>query len=376
MAIDAIFLYGTLRHAPLLLAVLGRMPGPDDLIPGTLPDHTVHWAQGQSFPMIAAEPRQAAPGLILQNPTHEDIDRLNYFEGGFAYHLQQLTAFDASASPISVQVFFPNDAQMQRGDLWSLDAWVAAWGEMSVNAAAEAMEQFGVWTPQDLAERMPMIRRRADTMLAARNRGVAQDHHLGAEAVTLLGRRRTHSHFFALDENILQHTRYDGTVSDVLTRETFFAGRAVIVLPYDPVRDAVLVVEQFRANMFALGDPSPWVIEAVAGLIDPGETPEDAVRREAEEEAGVRPTAVELIAEAYSSTGSSTEFLHAYAALADFDDLGEGGGLDSEGEDIRRIILPFEDFADGLRTCRFRDAPLIMAGYWLVLNRDRLRGSA
>ncbi len=79
---------------------------------------------------------------------------------------------------------------------------------------------------------------------------------------------------------------------------------------------------------------------------------------------------------AYSSTGSNTEFVTSYLAIADFDELGQGGGLDTEGEDIRRLVLPFEEFAEGLLTQRFRDAPLISTGFWLMLNRERLRGSA
>ena len=142
------------------------------------------------------------------------------------------------------------------------------------------------------------------------------------------------------------------------------------------MRDEVILVEQFRVNMFALGDPSPWIIEAVAGLIDPGETPEVAAAREAQEEAGVTPQSLELVSQTYSSTGSNTEFVTAFVAVCDFGALEQGGGLDVEGEDIRRIIMPFEEFAEGLTTQRFRDAPLMGVGFWLMLNRARLRGSA
>ncbi|WP_050927736.1 NUDIX domain-containing protein [Aestuariivita boseongensis] len=376
MALRPLFFYGTLRHLPLLERVLGRSAQAMDLVEATLPDHAVHWVAGQCFPMISKAQGGQARGLILRSLSAEDIARLNYYEGGFAYDLRDVTAVAPDGETIAAQVYFPQEGGFEKGDPWSLDAWIRDWGEVSLIAAAEAMAHYGQWSAQELAHKLPMMRRRADTMRAARLRGPSPDHRDGAERVEILSRNRVHSHFFALDRMEMRHPLYDGGMSDPLDREAFFAGQAVVVLPYDPVRDAVLLIEQFRVNVYAVGDPSPWVIEAIAGLVDPGEAAETTAMREAEEEAGLTPIRLEKISATYSSTGSSTEFVTAFLALADFSTLGDGGGVESEGEDIRRIILPFDDFAKGLETHRFRDAPLVAAGFWLINNRARLRSSA
>lgn len=376
MALEPLFFYGTLRHIPLLETVLGRPRDEMTLSEASLPDHGVTWVAGETFPMIATAEEQIAAGLLLRDPTSDDVARLDYYEGGFAYDLRSVTVNLPDGTTVAARVYFPKPDAFAAGPAWSLEDWVHDWADISLIAAREAMEFYGTWSAEDLAVKLPMMRRRADTMRAARLRGQSPDHHAGPEQVEVLSRQRVHSHFFALDRMTLRHTRYDGTKTQVLDREAVFAGCAVVVLPYDPRRDEVMLVEQFRANLFAVGDLSPWVIEAIAGLVDPGEEAETAALREAEEEAGVRPERLEKISAAYSSTGSNTEYVTSFVALADFSDLGSGGGLDSEGEDIRRIILPFDTFAEGLETHRFRDAPLISAGFWLMANRDRLRSSA
>ena len=374
MAINPIFFYGTLRHVPLLEVVLGRSAAHLNLTQAYLPDHAVYWVQDQPFPMITQTAGHVAKGVLLYDATPEDIARLDYYEGGFAYDLREVMALGPEDLQHPAQVYVPV-SELPKGDLWSLTDWVAAWGDINLIAARDAMEHFGTWSAQDLAIKLPMMRRRADAARAARLRR-PQDTPTHARHAEILSRTRVHSHFFALDQVNVRHERYDGTLTPPLDREVFFAGHAAVVLPYDPVRDEVVLVEQFRTNLFALGDPNPWVIEAVAGLVDPGETPEAAALREAEEAAGVHVTRIEQASAAYVSAGSTTEFITSFLALADFGTLTDGGGIESEGEDIRRIVMPFDTFAEGLRTHRFRAGPLVSLGFWLMLNRDRLRGSA
>ena len=376
MALTSLFFYGTLRHTALLELVLGRGRDQMDLVEAQLDGHGVFWVKDQPFPMIAAADGQAASGLLLRDASEEDVARLDYYEGGFAYDLRTIQVRMPDTALVAAQVYFPQPGLLSPGAPFDLQDWVAQWGEISLDAAEDAMAHFGQWSAEELAVKLPMLRRRADTRRMARARAPSPEPHPPVDQVEVLTRTRVHSHFFALDRMELRHPRYDGTQSPVLDREVVFAGCAVVILPYDPVRDEVILVEQFRPNIFALGDPSPWVIEAIAGLVDPGETPETAAIREAAEEAGVQVQTLEQISAAYSSTGSNTEFLTTYVALADFSALDDGGGLASEGEDIRRIVIPYAAFEEGLRSFRFRDAPLIGAGFWLMANRDRLRGSA
>jgi 8-oxo-dGTP pyrophosphatase MutT (NUDIX family) len=116
--------------------------------------------------------------------------------------------------------------------------------------------------------------------------------------------------------------------------------------------------------------------EPVAGLIDPGETPEDTAYREAVEEAGVTLTALEPVAQVFSSSGSSGEFVHIFIGLTDLSRLSGGGGLDTEGEDIRSQVISFDALMEGIDRQTYQDMPLVTAALWLARHRDRLREGA
>ena len=236
MALKNLFFYGTLRHLPLLEVVLGEGRTDATLTEAVLDDHAVHWVKDQPFPMIVASAGARATGIVLHDPSEEDIARLNYYEGGFAYDLADVTVRTADGHRVEAEVFFPEPDLWPIGELWSLSECEKDWAEISVTAAQEAMDHYGIWSAEDLAKRLPMMRRRADTMRAARLRGPSRDHRDGAENVEVLRRDRVHSHFFALDHMVIRHPRYDGTMSESLDREAFLAGHAVVVLPYDPVR--------------------------------------------------------------------------------------------------------------------------------------------
>jgi nudix-type nucleoside diphosphatase (YffH/AdpP family) len=184
-----------------------------------------------------------------------------------------------------------------------------------------------------------------------------------------------HAGFFGLDVLRLRHRRFDGSMSPWLTREVFVAGDAVTVLPYDPKRDRVLLIEQMRVGPFGRGDPMPWQLEAIAGRIDPGETAEDAARREAVEEAGLVLGALEKVAGYYPTPGAVTEYLYSYVALCDLPD-GVAGvfGATEEAEDIQGHLMTFEGFVALMASGEISNAPLLLTGLWLQRERARLRG--
>ncbi len=166
-------------------------------------------------------------------------------------------------------------------------------------------------------------------------------------------------------------------MSEVVTRAGFVGGDAVTVLPYDPVRDRVLVIEQFRFGPYLRGDPRPWVLEPIAGRIDAGESPGDCAHREAWEEAGVVLHALEDIAAYYPSPGAYTEFLYSFIGLADLPDEAAGtGGVDYENEDIRAHVLSFDRLMELVSTGEAGCGPLVLSALWLQQNRARLRGAA
>jgi ADP-ribose pyrophosphatase len=159
-----------------------------------------------------------------------------------------------------------------------------------------------------------------------------------------------------------QIPKVNGGAHPPMNREVFIAADAVIVLPYDPVTDRVLLIEQFRLPAYARGDAWPWTLEAVAGRQDAGETPEETARREAREEAGVDLFGLEKVASFYPSTGALTEYNTVYVGLADLSDHQEHqAGLAEEGEDIRAFTVPADTALAMLEDGQANAGPLIIA---------------
>jgi ADP-ribose pyrophosphatase len=375
---SALYLYGTLRHLPLLATVLGRPRADIAARPAHLPDHRVAWAEGQPFPMILPAPGAAATGLVLKGLGAEDMARLDFYEGGFGYGLRDVTVLDDDGAAIPAQVYFPDPDLWTPGADWSLADWARDWGEISVAAAQEVMGYFGNRSPAEVAGMFPMIRSRAASRVRAGQGSPAWvPSGKGPDQVQVRDRRRVYANFFALDEFTLAHERFDGTWSDDVGRAVFILSDAALVLPYDPVNDRVLLVDQMRAGPLARGDSAVWQLEPVAGRVDPGETPEQAARREAKEEAGLTLDRLEPVAQVYASPSCTSEYYYIYVGLTDLPDAGGSGfGVAHEGEDIATRILSFDALMDLVDRMGIANAPLAVAALWLARARDRLRAEA
>jgi nudix-type nucleoside diphosphatase (YffH/AdpP family) len=254
------------------------------------------------------------------------------------------------------------------------EAGVPRGGAPEVLALAVKMRAHGQMSPERVAKRLPSLRVEAASRVraaAAPARGLRQ----GSGEVEAGVPRASHAGFFGLDVYSLRHRRFDGDMSAELQREVFAIGDAVTVLPYDPVQDRVLLIEQFRVGPLGRGDPLPWQLEAIAGRIDPGETPEAAARREAVEEAGLVLGALEKVAEYYPSPGAVAEYLYSYVALCDLPD-GVAGvfGAEAEGEDIKGHLLAFDRLVEVMNSGEIGNAPLLLTVLWLQRERARLRG--
>ena len=176
-------------------------------------------------------------------------------------------------------------------------------------------------------------------------------------------------------ETELTHPRFDGTSSRRIRRGALVTGDAVTVLPYDARRDRVLLVEQFRYGPFARGDDRPWMLEPVAGRIDPGEDPQATAHRETVEEAGVTLSDLLFLGRYYPSPGCVTEFVYSYIGLCDLPDGIEGlGGAEDEDEDIRSHVLGFDDLMQRIGRGEMVSGPLLMSAFWLQRERAVIRG--
>ena len=111
-------------------------------------------------------------------------------------------------------------------------------------------------------------------------------------------------------------------------------GHAVGVLPYDPVLQEFVLIEQVRIGALATSS-SPWLIEIIAGMIDEGETQESVCHRESMEEAGITLDKLTKALSYLSSPGGTTERLHIFIAKTDASQAHGIHGLDSESEDIK-----------------------------------------
>ena len=217
----------------------------------------------------------------------------------------------------------------------------------------------------------PMIRRRAHQQVLA-EQGAHDPLTLNGK-IKVTDRSRVYAKFFALDEISLRHETFDGGISPQIDRAVFIGADAALVLPYDPLRDRVLLVEQIRMGPLARGDHTCWQLEPIAGHVDPGETPQAAARREAQEEAGITLSVLESVGNVYASPGNATEFFHIFVGLADLPDHIIGtGGLAAEGEDIRSHLMSFDDLMALADAQALANAPLVASAYWLARHRERL----
>jgi len=178
--------------------------------------------------------------------------------------------------------------------------------------------------------------------------------------------------FFRMDKLWLRHPRFDGTEMPTFTRELFIRGDATCVLPYDPDRDEVVLLEQFRLG--AIGrDQSPWLLELVAGMNEEGESPEEVAQREGQEEAGLTFTPLEKICDYLVSPGGTTELVHLYCGRISTESAGGLFGMEDEHEDIRAHVFSADDAIAMIYDGRINNAAAIIALQWLQLNRPRLR---
>ena len=177
--------------------------------------------------------------------------------------------------------------------------------------------------------------------------------------------------FFKIVRYRLRHEQFAGGMGPELVREVLERGHAVAVLPFDPVRDQVVLIEQFRTG--ALGVVAdPWLLEPVAGIIEPGERAPDVARREAAEEAGLELLELVPACTYFASPGGSTETCQVFIGRVDARNAGGIFGLPDEGEDIKVHVVALDQALAFLAENRIHAVSTIVALQWLALHRAEL----
>ena len=190
--------------------------------------------------------------------------------------------------------------------------------------------------------------------------------------VEVITQKLVYDGFFRIDAYTLRHHTYDGGWSPELRVELLERGQTAVVLPYDPERDSVVLIEQFRIGAYACG-LEPWLTETIAGTREDGEPAEDTVHREADEEAGCVITKLEPIGTFLLSPGVCSEACAMFVGRVDSQGVGGIHGLAEEGEDIRVSVVAADEAMARVLGGEIPSVYGAIPMLWLGLNRERLR---
>jgi ADP-ribose pyrophosphatase len=192
------------------------------------------------------------------------------------------------------------------------------------------------------------------------------------ETAELVRKETAFQGYFKVVRYFFRHSLHGGGTSDVISREVFERGQAGAVLLYDPGRDEVVLIRQFRAGAYVAGH-HPFTWELVAGIIEDGETPEDMIRREVGEEAGLTVGEIELVQNIMLTPGACSESCHVFVGRVDATKAGGVFGLASEDEDILVKVLPFAEAYAMVERNEVDNSVGVIGLQWLALHRDALR---
>lgn len=190
--------------------------------------------------------------------------------------------------------------------------------------------------------------------------------------IELIEREQCFRGFYSVDRLHLRHRLFSGDMGPLISRELFVRHDAVCVLPYDPQRDTVVLIEQFRVGALDKS-VNPWLLELVAGLVDTDESAETIAHREAHEEAGLQLSALWPITRYYPSPGGSNERVQLYLGRCDSRTAGGVHGLAEEGEDIRVHVWPLADALEAVRNGCIDNAASIIALQWLAMHHREVQ---
>jgi nudix-type nucleoside diphosphatase (YffH/AdpP family) len=366
-----LFVYGTLRSHDLMAAVSG---GPARRsVPAQLRGYGVFPVDGNVVPFIASQEGATAQGLVFENLDDQQMSRLNLYEGAFGYRLEEVEV-NTDAGPRKVHCYLPPDEAAPGVGAWSLDAWEVDHLAPAVLAVNELFSYDPLPTFEGARAMWPMIEARAWSKHRAKAAPATRRYTPKAADFQITTARPPQGRFFRFESVDITHRKFTGGQSEVLAREGFVGTDAAVVMPYDPRRDRVLLVEQARMGPRLRFDPNPWMLEPVAGIVDARETPQAAAIRECREEAGLTVTHLEEAGAFYVSPGASTDYFYTYVGLCDLPQTDPYlGGLLDEAEDLKLHPMTFDDALSLADSGEIATGPALFLLYWILRHKERLR---
>jgi len=194
----------------------------------------------------------------------------------------------------------------------------------------------------------------------------------GKDDVEIIARETRYKGFFSIIAYRFRHRLFNGEMSGEVVREVFERGHAAVLLPYDPKRDEVVLIEQIRIPALDSSD-TPWLLEMVAGIIEEGETVEDVARREALEEANIVVKRCKPAVNYLASPGGTSERLSIMVGEVDATTAEGIHGLEAENEDIRVHVVSREQAYRWVEEGAIDNAASVIALQWLQLHYESLR---
>ncbi|QKJ88708.1 ADP-ribose diphosphatase [Paramixta manurensis] len=190
--------------------------------------------------------------------------------------------------------------------------------------------------------------------------------------VEIIAREPLYEGFFSLVRYRFRHRLFNGQMSKEVVREIFERGHAAVLLPYDPQRDEVVLIEQIRLPAIETS-ATPWLLEMVAGIIEPGESPEQVARREAQEETGLEVGRIKPMINYLASPGGTSERLSVFVGEVDASVAQGCHGLEEENEDILVHVVSRQQAYQWVEEGKIDNAASVIALQWLALHHEALR---
>ncbi|WAJ71306.1 NUDIX domain-containing protein [Catenovulum adriaticum] len=194
----------------------------------------------------------------------------------------------------------------------------------------------------------------------------------GNQDVEILKKEKLFSRFFNVSLVTFKHKLFAGGWSAPVQREIFERGDAVVVLPYDPIRDKIVLIEQVRIGAI-LNASHPWTFELVGGMVEENQTIESVAKRETLEETGLIPQALIPMQSYLSSCGGTSERIHLFLAQVDSTKTQLICGVEYENEDIKVHVFTRQEVMDWLNQGKIENASALIGLHWLQQNLDKVK---